>query len=276
MPNCSKNWALVKGAGDLGTGAAYSLLQAGFRVLTTEIPQPLVVRRTVSFAQAIYSGWVTVQDVKAQMVENVEEARALARQGIVPVLVDPRAHLIGQLKPVLVVDAIMAKRNTGTARSDAPVVIGLGPGLTAGKDVHAVIETFRGPNLGQIIYSGRARADSKVPGAIEGRTWERLLRAPATGIVSARAEIGNLVSKGQVLALVGDVPVESNLDGVLRGMIQPGLYVKEGTKIGDVDPRIERSLCYRISDKALKVGEGTVKAAAKLLGKTEFTGCDGV
>ncbi|NLP17942.1 MAG: EF2563 family selenium-dependent molybdenum hydroxylase system protein [Firmicutes bacterium] len=276
MRNCSEDWAVVKGVGDLGTGVAYSLLKAGFRVLATEISRPLVVRRTVSFAQAIYSGWVNVQDVKAQMVENIEEAWALAQQGIVPVLVDPQAHVISQLKPVLVVDAIMAKRNTGTAQSDAPVVIGLGPGLMAGKDVHAVIETCRGPNLGQIIYRGRAQADSKVPGAIDGHTWERLLRAPATGIVSARVEIGNLVSKGQILALVEDVPVKSNLDGVLRGMIQPGLYVKEGTKIGDVDSRRDRSLCYKISDKALKVGEGTVRAALKLRGKINPSNQEGV
>lgn len=276
MQSRPEDWAVVKGVGDLGTGVAYSLLKAGFRVLATEISRPLVVRRTVSFAQAVYSGWVKVQGVKAQMVENVEEARALARRGIVPVLVDPQAHVISQLKPLLVVDAIMAKRNTGTAQNDAPVVIGLGPGLDAGKDVHAVIETCRGPNLGQIIYSGGAQADSKVPGAIDGHTWERLLRAPATGIVSARAEIGNLVSKGQILALVEDVPVKSKLDGVLRGMIQPGLYVKKGTKIGDVDSRQDRCLCYKISDKALKVGRGTVQAALELRGKTNSFNRKGV
>ncbi|MGI6128757.1 MAG: selenium-dependent molybdenum cofactor biosynthesis protein YqeB [bacterium] len=265
MQNYPERWAVVRGAGDLGTGVAYSLLQAGFRVITTEVAQPLVVRRTVAFAEAVYSGSIKVQGIIAQAVKNCTEARRLVSQGIVPVVVDPEGNILAHVKPMVVVDAIMAKKNTGTAITDAPVVIGLGPGLVAGKDVHAVIETCRGPYLGNIIYEGAALPNSGTPGAIEGRTWERLLKAPVAGVVSTGAKIGDMVKKDDTVAYVGTVPVLSKLDGVLRGMVHSGLYVEAGTKIGDVDPRGDESLCYRISDKALKVGESATRAALQLL-----------
>lgn len=269
MPGYHECWAVVRGAGDLGTGVAYALCKAGFIVVATEVAQPLVVRRTVSFAEAVYSGSIKVQGIAAQVAADAGEACRLARQGIVPVVVDPQANILAQVKPLVVVDAIMAKKNTGTAITDAAVVIGLGPGLVAKKDVHAVIETCRGPKLGRVIYEGTAIPDSGMPGAIEGRTWERLLKAPISGKVSTRAEIGDRVKKGDVVAYVDTQPVRSKLDGVVRGLIYPGLYVEEGTKIGDVDPRGDKNLCYQISDKALKVGRSAARAAIELLEKTE-------
>ena len=76
--------------------------------------------------------------------------------GKVPLIVDPDGASITALKPEVVVDAILAKKNLGTNRSMAPLTIGLGPGFAAGEDVDIVIETMRGHNLGRIIREGSA------------------------------------------------------------------------------------------------------------------------
>lgn len=252
--------AVVKGAGDLATGVAYRLFRCGLGVIMTEIESPMVVRRTVSFAEAVYSGRSVVEGVESARAETAGEALDLSRQGIIPVLVDPGAAVVSLIRPVVVVDAIMAKRNLGTSMADAPLVIGLGPGFTAGADVHAVVETKRGHYLGRVIYSGGAAPDTGVPGAVMGYTGERLLRAPDDGVVNPCVEIGRTVEKGEVVALVNDVPVRAGLSGIVRGMIHPGLKVARGTKIGDIDPACRESHCHTISDKALAVAGGVLEA----------------
>jgi len=254
---------LIRGAGDLASGTAHRLWQAGFDIVMLELPQPLVVRRSVSFASAVYEGSASIEGVEARCCRGIEEADRigdLLRKRIIPVFIDPDGKLIHIYQPDVLVDAILAKRNTGTSIGDAPVVIGLGPGFTAGEDVHAVIETKRGHDLGRVIYDGSAAPNTGVPGDIAGYALERVLRAPAGGIFNTSKKIGDLVEKGETVAAVNDVPVKAAISGVIRGLLYPGLEVKPGYKIGDIDPRGEEIDVYTISDKARAIGGGVLEA----------------
>lgn len=255
------DWLVViKGAGDLASGVAYRLKRSGFPLVMTELPLPLFVRRTVSFGEAVYSGETTVEDIAARRVETPEEALRLAGSEIIPILVDPAAGSVPQLKPRVLIDAIMAKVNTGTRLGDAPLVIALGPGFTAGQDCHAVIETNRGHRLGRVIYTGQAEADTGRPGKIQGHTSDRVLRAPVDGQLMARARIGDLMRAGDVVAEVNGRAVRAPFPGVLRGLIHSDVPVTAGLKIADLDPRGDVSHCYTISEKSLAIGGGVLEA----------------
>jgi xanthine dehydrogenase accessory factor len=256
-----RDWiTVVKGGGDLGTGVVYRLRRAGLRVLVTELASPLVIRRRVALAAAVYQGVVQVEDMTGRRVQDEGEIFAAWQEGEVPVLVDPRAEVASRLRPRVLVDAIMAKRNTGTRIADAPIVIALGPGFVAGRDAHAVIETQRGHYLGRALYQGQAAPNTGQPGATEGVSARRVLRAPADGRFEAQRQIGERVQAGQVVARVGDAPVCAAIDGVLRGLLADGLHARAGLKVGDVDPRGVVEHCFCISDKALAVGGGALEA----------------
>jgi len=251
--------ALIKGAGDLATGVALSLHSAGFAVLMTELAHPLAIRLSVSFAHAVFEGRHVVEGVRAERTDQ-QGWRGVAARGSVAILVDPEADILASIAPVVVVDAVMAKRNTGTRRREGSIVIALGPGFRAGVDSDAVIETERGHELGRIIREGSARDDSGVPGEIGGRGAERVLRAPADGAVVCLKEIGSLVTKGEAVARVGNKTVFAPFDGCLRGLIHDGLVVSHGTKIGDVDPRGETKYASTVSDKARALGRAVLEA----------------
>jgi xanthine dehydrogenase accessory factor len=272
---------IVKGAGDLASGVAYRLFQCGLDVILTELPRPLVVRRNVSFAAAVHDGEVTVEGVKAKLAGTVEHAVDLLAERVIPVVIDPEANVVKRLQPAVVVDARMAKRNLGTTIDEAPLVLGLGPGFTAGLDVHAVIETCRGHDLGRVLYTGAAAANTGAPGAIDGYTWERLLRAPADGTVLQSRSIGEQVEKGDIVAFVDKIPVCAEISGLVRGMIKDGIWVPRGTKIGDIDPRKDTKW-DTISDKALAIGGGVLEAVFHFLSRDNAlpfpggnSGCEG-
>ncbi len=262
---------LVKGGGDLATGVAHRLHRAGFPVVITEIENPTMVRRTVSFAECLYAdGWRVEGVTSARAAgetpaEKAENARAILDAGSVPVMVDPRAEVVAHLRPAVVVDAILAKRNLGTRIDDAEVVIGLGPGFTAGVDCHAVVETSRGHDLGRVILEGAAKPNTGVPGPIGGYTTERLLRAPKAGVFTSIAKIGDAVRAGEAVARVDDAEVTSAIDGVLRGLLRDGIEVSAGFKVGDVDPRAEPAHCHTISDKSRAIGGGALEAIMMFL-----------
>jgi len=257
---------LIKGAGDLASGIALRLHHAGLDIVMTEIAAPLSVRRTVSFSQAVYNGYAQVEDVKARLAKNGDEAADVFLKREIAVLTDPAAAIVKVLKPTVLVDAIMAKKNTGTAISDAPLVIGIGPGFCAGLDCQAVIETQRGHSLGRVITKGSALPNTGVPGDIGGYSSERLLRSPADGVFRALASIGDNVKKGDTVAIVNEIPLKAGIDGMLRGLLPSGIFVKHGMKAGDIDPRAERSLCFTVSDKALAIGGGVLEAILANLG----------
>ena len=251
---------LIKGAGDLGTGVAWRLHKAGFPVIITELAQPLVVRRTVAFASAVYEGAITVEGITARRADSFDAVQHLLDAGIIPVLVDPTTRAREIFAPDVLIDAVMAKHNTGTRITDAPFVIALGPGFTPGVDCHAVIETKRGHNLGRVWWDRPAEANTGIPGEIGGKSAERVLRAPCDGVVKGVKQIGDEVRAGQVIARIGKVDVRAPFDGILRGLVHDDLMVKTGMKIGDVDPRANREHCFTISDKALAIGGGALEA----------------
>lgn len=255
---------VIKGAGDLASGVAHRLWQAGFQLLMLELPRPLVVRRTVSFAAAVYAGEALVEGVQARLCQDLTEAGHAWQQRVIPVLIDPAGSSIPEFKPYVLLDAIMAKANTGTAIKDAPIVIGLGPGFTAGQDVHAVIETKRGHHLGRALYRGEAIPNTGVPGMIGGYAAERLVKSPADGILKPIKEIGDLVAKGEAIATVAGLPVSAPISGLLRGLLFPGLTVVKGLKIGDIDPRGREVDATTISDKSRCVAGGVLEAILRL------------
>lgn len=254
---------IIKGAGDLATGIAHRLHRSGFKVVMTELPQPTVIRRTVAFAEAVFTGTAVVEGVAAVKTE-IGAALWAVGQGKISVVVDPLGHAVTLLQPWAVVDAVMAKKNTGTSISDAPVVIGIGPGFTAGRDVHAVIESMRGHYLGKVLYDGTALADTGVPGDIAGYTEERILRAPCEGVFMAARDIASVVSAGDVVGYVDREPVTAALSGILRGILRSRLIVQAGMKIGDIDPRGLPEHCWSISDKARAIGGGVLEALLRI------------
>ena len=256
---------VVKGGGDLSSGVVVRLFRSGFPVVITELPQPMVVRRTVAFAEAVYTGETVIEGIVAKRVDRVEDIWPTLREGRIPVIIDPEAHVVQELHPTVLVDAIIAKRNTGTRLSDAPIVIALGPGFEAGVDVHAVIETNRGHNLGRVLWAGWAEPNTGIPAPVDGYTEERVLRAPVEGVVSAAKRIGEFIQKDEVVAWVNDTPVEASIAGMLRGLIKEGIKVAKGTKLGDIDSRSQPDHCFTISDKALAVGGGVLEAVLHLL-----------
>lgn len=251
---------LIKGAGDLATGIAFVLHGRGYDILMTEIAAPLTVRRTVAMSRAVCEGEAHVEGMTGVLVTNLNEAVKVQAEGKIAVIVDETAAIRESYEPDVVVDAILAKKNLGTAIQDAPFVIGAGPGFTAGKDCHCVIETKRGESLGRIIWQGSALPNTGIPGEISGYSEERLIKASAEGTVHPRVSIGDMVKKGQIVAYAGNRPVYARMDGIVRGMLQPGVFVTEGLKIGDIDARANPILCHTVSDKARRIGESVLRA----------------
>jgi xanthine dehydrogenase accessory factor len=256
----SDTLVVVRGGGDLGTGVAHRLYRSGFTVMVTELAQPMCVRRAVSFAEAVYAGQTTVEGVTARLVNDPMLGMANAAVGEVPVVVDAADDVVERMRPPIVVDARVAKRNLGTRMDEAPLVIALGPGFEAGVDCHAVVETLRGHDLGRVYWEGSAEADTGQPEPVQGRTGERMLRAPADGIFAGLRAIGDMVEAGDELARVGSDTITAPFAGVVRGLIHDGVPVTAGLKVGDLDPRGVREYCFLISDKARSIGGGVLEA----------------
>jgi xanthine dehydrogenase accessory factor len=241
----------IKGAGEMASAVAWRLYRAHIRrICMLEVPGPLAVRRRVSFCEAVYAGSQSIEGVTAVLTSDDAGTAAAWEAGRIAVRVDPEGESIRDLGPDVVIDAILAKRNLGTDRDQAPLVIGLGPGFTAGHDVHAVIETNRGHDLGRIITHGRAEPNTGIPGRIAGFASRRVLRAPVGGRFQAALDIGQSVKTGDVVGRVNNQPVCAAIDGILRGLIRSGTQVTADLKLGDIDPRGIAAYCDTISDKA--------------------------
>lgn len=252
------NLLIVRSGGDLATGIIYRLHKAGFPLMVLELKRPLVVRRRVALATAVLEGQITVEGLHGQRVDTVAEAVALAATGVIPVLVAPQ--LPDGVAPTAIIDARMAKRNLDTRIDQAPLVVALGPGFTAGVDCHAVVETMRGHRLGRVIWQGSAQANTGTPGIVAGKGAERVLRAPVAGVVQWQVVIGESVTAGARLGQVAGQPIVAPFAGVLRGLIASETAVSANLKIGDLDARNDRAACFTISDKALAIGGGVLEA----------------
>ena len=271
LQGMSKDLVVIRGGGDLATGVAWRLKRSGFKVVILEIPFPTVIRRTVAFASALIDGEITVEDIRAVKAEDVAGVYEILENGDIPVLADPDCLSLNTLKPSVLVDAILAKRNLGTRRKMAPFVIALGPGFTAGEDgdCHAVVETARGHELGRVILQGKPAADTGIPGTIAGKTEERVLRAPAEGKFEAAVSLGDLVKEGEVVARVirngaETAEIKAPFPGKVRGLLSSGLEVGKGFKVGDVDPRGSVVNEHVISDKARAIAGGVLEAVLLL------------
>jgi xanthine dehydrogenase accessory factor len=252
---------LIRGAGEMASGVAHRLHQSHFKICMLEIDQPLAVRREVSFCEAVYEGEKVVEGVRAKFISKPEQIPSLWKAGKIPLLVDPDLKKTTHyLRPDILIDAIMAKKNLGTKIDDAPLVIGLGPGFTAGKDVHLIVETNRGHHLGKVIRNGTAEQDTGTPGDIGGYTGQRVLRTMKKGVFHPHKAIGDKVNKGSVVAVIDDFPAIAEISGVVKGLLHEGIEVKKGMKVGDIDPRGKRELCFTISDKARAIGGGVLEA----------------
>lgn len=299
-----KNLLIIcRGAGDLATGIIHRLHRAGHRVIALETDYPAAIRRQVSFCEAVYDGSAAVEGVTARLVPALADAEsdtetysgindtpaahivsekwdssaieAVLEAGEVPLLIDQKGESIALLKPDVVVDAIIAKKNLGTTIDMAPLVIGVGPGFTAGQDVHLVIESMRGHNLARIITDGMAQPNTGLPGNIAGFTSERVIHAPAAGYIHDVRKIGDIVQKGDEIARIYPdkesydnalseyVPVNATITGIIRGLIREGYYFRKGFKIADIDPReSEITNCFTISDKARSIAGSVLEAVS--------------
>ena len=252
---------VIRGGGDLATGVAEVLYQSGFKILILDIEKPSSIRRSVCFSEAIYDGVTKVENIICKKVENENEIEKCWNEKIIPIMVDEKGEIIKKIKPDVVVDSIIAKKNLGTTKEMAPITIALGDGFEAGKDVDIVIETMRGHNLGRIITSGRAMKNTGIPGEIKGVSKDRVIYSLANGKFSSVKKIGDTVQKDEIIGYVGDVEIRGKISGVLRGIIREGYEVIENMKIGDIDPRIEeKNNCFTISDKARSLGGAVLRA----------------
>lgn len=252
---------VIRGGGDLATGVAEVLYQSGFKILILDIEKPSSIRRSVCFSEAIYDGVTKVENIICKKVENENEIEKCWSEKIIPIMVDEKGEIIKKIKPDVVVDSIIAKKNLGTTKEMAPITVALGDGFEAGKDVDIVIETMRGHNLGRIITSGRAMKNTGIPGEIKGVSKDRVIYSLANGIFSSVKKIGDTVQKDEIIGYVGDVEIRGKISGVLRGIIREGYEVTENMKIGDIDPRIEeKNNCFTISDKARSLGGAVLKS----------------
>lgn len=251
---------LIRGAGELASAVAHRLSRCHFRLLMTEIARPQAVRRGVAFCEAVYEGEKEVEGVVAKLISTPDEIYRVWQEDKLPLLVDPETKVKDALKPDVLIDAIIAKKNLGTKITDAPLVIGLGIGFCAGRDVHVIIETNRGHNLGRVIPKGEAEPDTGVPGVIAGFSSERVFRVPQAGQFSTSKKIGDHVAAGDVVAFVDGMPVKTKISGVIRGLLRDGTKVHKGMKAGDVDPRGIKDHCYTISDKGRAIAGGVLEA----------------
>lgn len=251
---------LIRGAGEMASGVAVRLFHSHLDVAFTEIESPLCIRRGVSFCEAVINGRMTVEGCTAVLVNGPDEAASVWVQRLMPVMIDRDLACAPILQPDVIVDAILAKKNRGLSINAAELVVALGPGFTAGKDAHVVIETMRGHNLGRLIYEGQAALNTGVPGTIGGQDILRVLRSPAAGTFRSDLEIGSMVEAGQIVADVSGIQIKSNISGTIRGLIRPGTNVEKGFKVGDVDPRGETDYCWSVSDKARAIGGAVLEA----------------
>ena len=260
-----KKLVVVRGAGDLATGCIVALKRAGYMVIATETDKPTVIRRTVSFAEGIYTGAMTIEGVRSTLCSSPSECLETVRKGEVALMVDRDGLVIKELQPAALVDAILAKKNMGTTIDMAPFVVALGPGFTCGIDCNCVIETMRGHNLARALYSGHALPNTGVPGIIAGHGKERVMHTPCSGTFRENAKIGDIVKKGDIIGYVDDEPLYASIDGKIRGLLHSGLVVPEHFKAADIDPRGEEVDHTTISDKSRAIGNSVVVAIDSFL-----------
>ncbi len=274
MQKLSELIVLIRGGGEVASGIAYRLHLSHLRVCLTEIATPVAVTRGTTFSEAAFDGVKEIMGVKAELAPaRQEEVYRVWQQGNIPIVIDPETSIKNKIKPNALVDATMAKRNTNTKITDAPLVIGVGPGFHAGRDVHIVVESNHSRNLGKVILDGEAEKNTGIPVAIGGLTKERIIWSPKAGVFTSNKEIGDSVVAGEVTGYVGDLPLKAPVNGMLRGLIRSGVRVLKGSKLIEVDPVHDRVICNLITDKVMAIGEGVFQAITLKFDPGRSKGC---
>lgn len=256
-----KDVIVIRGGGDIASGVIQKFHRSGFKVIVLEIEKPSFIRRKICYGEAVYEGEMFLEGSKAILAQNIFEAEEIIKNNQIAILIDQAGNIIKKLKPLAVIDAILAKKNLGTNTGMAPITIGLGPGFEAGKDVNIAIETMRGHDLGRLIFKGKTQENTGIPGIIEGYGKERVIYSKVSGVIKNTKKIGDLIKKNEVLGYIGEIEIKSPLTGIIRGLIRDGYRVPKGFKIGDVDPRLEeKKNCFTISDKARNIGGSALEA----------------
>jgi len=251
---------LIRGGGDLGSGIAFRLHRVGWNIVITEIEKPLVLRRTVAFANAIFEGDVEIEGIQASHIKELGEISGLLSKKIIPVLISPDVYEFNEFTPDVVIDARMLKKKVYYEIQKNHMIIGLGPGFIAGENCHAAIETNRGHYMGRVIWDGEPLSDTAIPGTVSQKSFERVLRAPISGTIQSNARLGMIFKKGDEIGNVNGSPIIAPFDGCLRGLMHNGIFVEQGIKIGDLDPRLDKELIFYISEKALAIAGGVLEA----------------
>lgn len=251
---------LIRGAGEVASAAAHRLARSRFKVCLTDIPVPLAVHRGTTFCEAIFEDEKTVEGITAKLVKSFNRIPSIWKEGKIPIVVDPDIKVKDYLHPQILIDATMLKKNLGINMNQAPLVIGIGPGFTAGKDVHAVVESYHNENLGKVILQGSAEKNTGIPLSIGGYTFERALHAPIDGKFVALIELGEEVAAGDVIGHVGDQPLEAEIGGLLRAILRSDIHVEKGTKLAEIDPEGTVEVCYTIRAKMRAIAGGVLEA----------------
>lgn len=251
---------VIRGGGDVASGVAVRLFRVGINIIICELEKPLAVRRSVSFAQAVYSKSMTIEGISARLVADFNEIKHYQEMGVIPLIIDPELSILKNVKPDVIIDARLIKSKKEWKKSSSSLDIGLGPGFVAGDNCHAVIETKRGFTLGRVYWKGTAEDDTGIPEPVSGLAEARVLRSSCDGIFSSEHDIGDFVEKDQTIGIVDDSIIQAPFKGMVRGLLHTGLAVHKGMKIGDIDPRMDKRLCELVSDKALAIGGGVLEA----------------
>ncbi len=256
---------VVRGGNDIASAVAHRLFTAGYPVMILEAPQPLTVRRGMAYASAVYEGRTTLDGVTGEHAPTVERARELLRsRSAIPVVAVADEEFLSSLKPNVIVDARLRKKDRSTSRiTDAPLVIGLGPGFKAGGEAHVVIETNRGPNLGRIITEGEADPYTGEPVEIAGHSKDRYLYAARAGIFRTSLDLGKFVAAGQVVGHVEGEPLVAKVGGIIRGIVKDGLTVTAGAKLVDIDPRGDPAYLSELSKKAWTIADAVLSVVRR-------------
>ncbi|BCY18853.1 molybdenum hydroxylase [Leptolinea sp. HRD-7] len=252
--------AIIRGGGDLASGIAIRLYRSGIKVIITEIEQPLTVRRYVSFAEAVYTRTITIEEIKANLVSNTSEVLKCLETNTIPVIIDKDLSVCNSISAEVLIDARMLKHTIERVPYSIPQVIGIGPGFIPGENCDCVVETKRGPFLGRVYWNSPVESDTGIPENVNGFADERVFRAPKAGIFKAKCRIGDLVKKDEEIASVDGEIIRAPFAGVIRGLLHEGVVVFPGLKVGDLDPRSDPLLCSLVSDKSLAVGGGVLEA----------------
>jgi xanthine dehydrogenase accessory factor len=263
---------LIRGGGDLASGIAVRLHRAGINVIITEIVKPLAVRRFVSFAEAIYTKSVIIEDIQAKYVHGISNIEKCLNNSIIPVIIDKDLSMAAILSPDVLIDARMLKKKIDNQNYAIPLVIGIGPGFMPGENCHCVIESNRGPFLGRVYWHEATESDTGIPENVGGHESDRVLRSPEAGIFRAKSRIGDIVNKDEEVASVNGEKILAPFQGVVRGLLHEGIAVHPGMKVGDLDPRCDPLLCNLVSDKALAIGGGVLESILSVPGNRQKLG----